>query len=391
MAHGYDVIVLGAGAMGAAAAFHLASRGASVLVLEQFLRGHARGSSHGGSRVVRRAYFEHPDYVPLLRVAMDDWEDLQSRTGARLLHRCGVLYGGDPDGRVIRGSAESAGRHGIPFELLDADEAMRRWPQFRLPPGMAALWEPEAGFVRPEASVCAFLRLAEGHGAVVQEGERVESFEEAGRTIHLETDAQRYECERLVVAAGAWTGALCQVLGVPLRPTRQVMGWVEPEGPEAQSASHESRLPVWLLEDGPAGPLYGIPTADGQGEPGGVKVAHHLPGPMIDPDAGAAPPSPREREVLQRDVARMVPGIAGPVRHATTCIYTMSPDEHFVLDRLPGHRRTFVAAGFSGHGFKFAPVIGRALADLALEAETELPIGFLSWRRFGVSRAPDLA
>lgn len=366
--------------MGAAACAWLSRRGARVLGLEQFTRGHDKGSSHGGSRVVRETYFESADYVPLVRRAMAQFRELEEIWSERLFHHCGVLYMGEPEGSVIRGVTHSAEKHGIPIDRLGAAELRQRFPMFSMQDGATAVFEPGGGFVRPERCVRAWLRLAEGHGAVIREGECVERIEERGHQVDVETDAEIYAADSVIVTGGAWTARLVPELASLLRPTRQPLAWIKPSGDPADGDAR--RCPVWFTEDGARGPFYGIPTADDQDPPLGLKIARHVPGETVDPDAPCANVTEGERSDLEDAMRRLVPGAAGRATTATTCFYTMTPDEHFIIDRAPFWRRTLVACGFSGHGFKFAPVVGEILADLALDGSTRQPCDFLRYSRF---------
>jgi len=382
----FDAIVIGLGAMGASACAHLAREGLRVLGIEQFTRAHDRGSSHGGSRVVRWTYFEHASYVPLLTRARALWSELEELSHEQLIHRCGVLYAGDPAGEVLRGVRSSAREHDIELTELERDELRRRFPQFAIPEGAAAVFEPGAGFVRPEAAVCAQLRLAEGHGATLLEGERVERIEERAGSVMVESVAEQYEAAAVVVTAGAWTGRLLLACGAVLQPTRQVIAWIDPGAHAA--AADESKCPVWFIEDGPRGAFYGVPVSarrEGTAEaafPAGVKVARHMPGRCVDPDAPRHAPTAEELTDLADAMRRLVPGASGEISGAANCMYTMTPDAHFIVDSAPGSNRVFIAAGFSGHGFKFAPVIGEILTGLVTRGGTGHDIDFLRARRF---------
>lgn len=336
--------------------------------------------------MVRWTYFEHPSYLPLLARARMRWEELEELARVKLIHRCGVLYAGEPGGEVIKGVRRSAAEFGIEIAELDAPAMRSRFPQFALPEGMAAVLEPGAGFVRPEAAVLAQLRLAEGHGATLHEGERVEQITEIGGSVQVETDAEVYHAGAVVVTAGAWSGRLASSCRADLRPTRQVMAWID-AGERAPLAS-EPHCPVWFIEDGARGAFYGIPAWSRDPRsleahlPIGAKVARHLPGETIDPDAARRAPTEEEVADLRDAMDRLVPGARGVVSGAAHCMYTMSPDSHFIVDRVPGMQRTYLAAGFSGHGFKFAPVIGEILAGLVLRGGTGHDIHFLRAGRF---------
>ena len=378
----YDVIVLGLGGMGSAAARHLAARGARVLGLEQFTPAHALGSSHGDTRIVRMAYFEAPDYVPLLRRAYELWNALEADTGRRLFIRTGALMIGAAESEVVRGTLASVERHDLPYELLDRTAMADRFPQFALRPGEQAVFERNAGFVNPEVVVTAHLDLAAGDGADLRFETRVTSWRADPDAVVVRTGAAEFRGRRLVIAAGAWADRMAPGLGVPMRVARRVMHYVAPVVSAADFAV--DRFPVYVYETGARDAIYGFPWV---GDPGdGVKVGFHYRGGDVDPDTVDRDVTVAEQAEMRAALADRIPGLAGMHLASKVCMYTLTPDEHFVIDRLPGHEgRVVVAAGFSGHGFKFTPVVGEILADLALTGRTELPIDFLSARRFGQS------
>ena len=376
----FDAIVVGVGTMGAAACLELARRGKRVLGLEQHRLGHDLGSSHGGSRIVRDCYFEAPEYVPLLLACREGWERLERESGQRIVHRCGVLYVGAATSEVLRESARSGSEFGVPHERLDAGAVARRFPQFCMPGDWEALFEPGAGFARPERAVRAASELAVRVGASVREGVRVRGWHETGGCVRVQTDAGDFEAGSLVLTAGAWTAGIATALGVPMVPLRVPIAWLQPRD---EAACRMPSMPVWYIDRPGRSGLYGVPMAPDQGAPHGVKVAMHGDGRPVDPDAAREAASPAELEAIRAATDGFLPCAAGGVVAGSTCLYTMSPDAHFVVDRLPGRQRVFVACGFSGHGFKFMPVMGRALADLAIDGRTDLPIGFLATGRFG--------
>lgn len=375
----FDVIVVGVGTMGAAACLELARRGKRVLGLEQHRLGHDLGSSHGGSRIVRDCYFEAPDYVPLLLRCRSGWERLERESGRRIVHRCGVLYLGASESEVIRESARSGTAFDVPFESLDAAGVCARFPQFRMPDGWHAIFEPGAGFARPERAVRTASDLAMRAGAILREGLRVLGWQETTTGIRVQTDAGVFEAGSLVLTAGAWTAGMATALGVPMVPLRVPIAWLQPRD---EQLCRVPTMPVWYIDRPGQSGLYGVPIAPDQGSPHGVKVAMHGDGVVVDPDAPRRQASPDELEAIRGATDGFLPCAAGAVTAGSTCLYTMSPDGHFVVDRLPGCRSVFVACGFSGHGFKFMPVIGEALADLATTGSTALPIGFLATGRF---------
>ena len=375
-----QVIVLGAGTMGAATCMELARRGVRVLGIDRSSVPNSNASHHGGSRIIRECYFEHPDYVPLLLRATERWGDFERTARALhllhagpIVHRVGVLYVGAEGSEVVGRSYESGVAHGVPCERLDAREVAARFPQFRLPTGWSALHEPRSGFVRPERAVSAAVAIARMHGAEIHEHEEAIEWSETASGVRVRTDRGMYEADSLVITAGAWTPKLAATLGVRLEPQRAVIGWFAPRD---AAMCDSSRMPVWYI-DRPGQPgVYGIPTAPDQGQPIGVKVAFHG-GTPCDPDAPRVPATGAELAALARATSEFVPAAAGRAVAAATCLYTMSPDGHFVIDRMPGCARTWIACGFSGHGFKFMPVVGEVMADFATQGKTRLPIGFL--------------
>jgi sarcosine oxidase len=371
----YDAIVIGVGTMGSAACDALARRGQRVLGLEQFSIPHASGAHHGQSRMFRLAYYEHEDYVPLLRRAFDLWQDLERRSGVKLFHVTGALYAGSPDAELMPRSALAAAHHGLDHEILDSAAIQRRFPQFHLPPGFRALWEPCAGFVIPELAVGSMARLALESGATIRARERVVSWQRRADALEVTTEHATYVARRLVVTCGAWTSKLLRDLGIPLLVTRQVFGWVWPQSPERFALGV---FPCWAVEAADGSIHYGFPMLPWHP---GLKVARHLRAAPADPDH-------LDRAITADDQAHFRAALThlrdadGPTLSVATCTYTNSPDSHFIIDRLPSDPAVTLACGFSGHGFKFAPVIGEVLAELALDGASRLPSSFLGLARF---------
>ena len=363
--------VIGLGAMGSAASYHLASRGARVLGLERFARGHTLASFGGRSRIIRLSYFEHPDYVPLLRSAWVLWRALEDTSGERLLTQTGGLYAGPLDGTLVSGSLRSARQHGLAHELLDAAEAMRRFPALRLDPGWAALFEEQAGWLAPERCVEAHLRLAESAGATLRFGSAA-SFRLDGAGVVVESDGRRDRADRVVISAGAWLPGLLPVLAPALRVERVPLFWFDPVAPVGP-------LPVWIMET-PDGDFYGFPPDEH-----GLKIARHGDGDAAVPDSLDRTLRPRDEERVRAFARRHLPAADGSLRSTHVCMYTRTPDGHFVIDRAG--ERVVYASACSGHGFKFASVVGEILADLALTGRTAQPIGFLSAARFAAGDA----
>ena len=392
----YDVIVVGVGGMGSAACYHLARRGVRVLGIERFTLGHDRGSSHGQTRVIRRAYFEHPDYVPLLNRAYQLWDELSQEAGEVLFPRTGLLLCGPPGSELLEGVRRTAVQHGLDIAALTGEEAARRFPAFCVPPGHDVLFEADAGYLRVEASVRAHAALAERHGAALWTSCSVRSFSFSGGAARVETDRGTVEAGALVVCGGAFSAPILKDLALPLTVLRKVLLWYDAPDPRLR---RDAGFPVFLAsDDQQGGDFYGFPVLPGVADGEGLKVAEHSGGePLGSAERSGAPCSddplavdrslrPADPERCAAFLRRYVPSMAasvaaGPRRH-DVCLYTMTPDGDFIVDRHPEQPALCYAAGFSGHGFKFASVMGEALADLATQGRTDLPIGFLRRDRF---------
>ena len=374
----WDVIILGLGAMGSAAAYHLAQRGKRVLGIEQFTSPHDQGSSHGGSRIIRQAYWEGAEYIPLVARAFELWRRVERDASADLLHITGGVVIGARNGELVPRTIAAAGRYAIPMELLDAAEAGRRFPAFKLAAEDAAVYEPGAGYLIPENCVRAHLEMAARARADLRFDEKVLKWSADGNGVEVVTGRGTYRAGHLVITAGPWAN---EAMGgvFPLRVTRQVMVWIEPRGGVEDFLP--GRFPIYVAEDVRGGaPIYGFPAIDGS--KGGVKAAIHGSDVVCTPQTV-------DREIHQTDLQRAVdavklriPALEGRVLRAKTCLYTMTPDEHFVIGAHPRFGSCIVACGFSGHGFKFASVVGEVLADLATDGATRHPIRLFSPGRF---------
>ncbi len=387
MADQYDVIVVGLGAMGSAAAYQLAGRGARVLGLERFTPAHELGSSGGLTRIIRLAYFEHPDYVPLLRRAWELWPLLEQASGQDLLLKTGGAYIGREKSDVLAGARASAQRHGLEHEILNRDEARRRIPALELDDDMAALYEQDAGLLFAEKCVAAHLELAQRHGAELHFEELMTGWQSAGGGsdggLTVTTDRGTYTCGRLVLSVGAWLPQLVPELKLPLSVERNVLFWFEPRR-EAELFTPDL-LPVWIMELDAEHAFYGFPALPA--EPGvpeqGVKIARHHGGRPVDPDTIDRRPSTADEQVVRGFIETYMPLANGPVLDSRVCMYTNTPDQHFILDTHPDDPRVVIASPCSGHGFKFSSVIGEIVADLALGEVPQFEIGFLRLARFG--------
>ncbi|SHN45824.1 N-methyl-L-tryptophan oxidase [Cryptosporangium aurantiacum] len=366
----YDVIVLGLGGMGSAAAHHLAARGQRVLGLEQFGPAHALGSSHGGSRIIRQSYFEDPAYVPLLVRAYELWEDLEAASGADLLTLTGGLYVGPAESTTVAGSLAAAREWNLPHELLDAETIRVRFPTTAPDEDVVGLYEERAGFVRPEASVAAHLSVAGRLGADLHFEEPVLDWSAHSGGVAVTTARGTYTAGTLVISPGAWAPRVLASLGLPLRVERQVMYWFQPVG--GVEPYLPDRHPIYVWEDRTGVQTYGFPSIDGP--EGGVKIAFFRKGIDTTPDTLDREVHDDEITAMAERAGRDLPTLPGRFLRGAACMYTTTPDEHFVIAPHPEHERVVIACGFSGHGFKFVPVVGEILADLATDGTTRHPI-----------------
>jgi len=373
----YDVIVLGVGGMGSAAACHLAKRGARVLALEQFDIPHDLGSSHGLSRIIRLAYWEHPKYVPLLRRAYELWHALEAEAGERLLIVTGCVDAGAPDSQNIVGVRDVCRRFDLAHEELDVDALTARFPGYRLPQGIIAILQPAGGFLLPERCVVTHVEAAQRAGADIRAREAVLGWDLQAEGVRVRTNRDRYEAARLVITAGAWTTAMATHTVGLLTPERQVMLWSQPRVPEYFRVD---RFPVFYIRVDEGGfygfPIYNVP---------GMKIGkYHHRGGIVDPDTMNRQPDLEDERVLREGIRRYFPDADGPTMGMKTCLFTNTSDEHFIIDFLEREPRVAVAAGFSGHGFKFCSVVGEILADLTLDGGTRHDISLFALNRFVV-------
>jgi sarcosine oxidase len=373
----YDVIVIGLGGMGSAAAYHLAARGQRVLGLDRFGPAHDKGSSHGGSRMTRQSYFEDPGYVPLLLRAYELWDALARDSGRDVIALTGGLMIGPPASVTVAGSRRSAEQWGLPHEVLDATDIRRRFPTFTPADGDVALYESNAGFIRPEATVGAHLDLAGRQGADLRFNEPVHRWESGPGGVRAVTGAGTYTAGHLVICPGAWAPDLLAGLSAPLVVERQVQVWLAPRG--GVEPFRPDRHPVYIWEDATGVQFYGFPAIDGPD--GGVKVAFFRSGETCTPQTIDRTVRDAEVRAIAAHAQSRVPAVSGPFLRGVTCMYTNSVDHHFVIGAHPAHERVTVACGFSGHGFKFVPVVGEILADLVTTGTTRHPTALFDPRR----------
>jgi sarcosine oxidase len=371
----YDAIVLGVGGMGSAALYHLACRGLRVLGIERYNIPHEMGSSHGLTRIIRLAYYEHPAYVPLLRRAYELWRQLENTVQERLLIITGSIDASPAAGEIFNGSKMSCDIHHLPHEILDHQELNARFPGYRLPRDMAAVYQPDGGFLLSERCIVAHVTAALDLGAEVHGQERVLNWEPQGQGVEVQTDRERYNADKLVICSGAWGAKLIPELAGLAVPERQVLAWFQPTRPAL------FRLPIFpvfnmAVDEGRyyGFPIYGIP---------GFKVGryHHLEQ-RVDPDQMDRVPHPEDEEVLRRFTARYFPDAVGPTMSLKTCLFTNTPDEHFILDLHPQLPQVCIAAGFSGHGFKFCSVVGEIMADLTQTGRSRHHLDLFRLQRF---------
>ena len=369
----YDAVVLGIGGVGSAALCHLASRGAKVLGIDQFQPPHDRGSSHGQTRIIRQAYFEHPDYTPLLLESYRLWSELEKQVQRQLYHEVGVLQVGPAEGEVVPGVLQAAEQHGLQVEQLKASEIERRWSGLRVPKHLTGVLEKRAGYLRLEECVKSHLAVAEQKGAELICSAKVNGWQDSD-PIRIDTDQGDVLTKKLIVTVGAWANEMLAEIGVEFEVRRKSLFWYETE---ADCYLAEKGFPGFLFEL-PAGVFYGFPQIDEQG----LKLADHAGGWVVDdPVKLDRKIDTKERRLTEEFLSDYFPFVGKVCTRHEVCMYTMSPDGHFVVDRYPQCKNICFAAGLSGHGFKFASVLGKALADLALEDGTSLPIEFLSLDR----------
>ena len=374
----YDAIVIGVGGMGSAAAFHLARRGARILALEQFDIPHDLGSSHGISRIIRLAYWEHPDYVPLVQRAYELWRDLEAVAGERLLVVTGCIDAGDPRSINIIGVRDACRRFHLAHEEFDGPALRTRFPGYRLPRGLVAILQPAGGFLLPERCVVAHVEAAQRAGADVRAREPVLGWDIQSDRVRVRTNRATYAGARLLITAGAWTTSVAtHTLGL-LTPERQVMLWSQPRVPELFQVNN---FPVFYIRV-PEGGFYGFPI---YGVPGMKIGKYHHRGGTVDPDTMNRQPDLDDEQVLREGIRRYFPDADGPTMGMKTCLFTNTSDEHFIIDFLERDPRVAIAAGFSGHGFKFCSVVGEILADLALDGGTRHDISLFAMNRLTTS------
>jgi sarcosine oxidase len=377
MSTSFDVIVAGVGAMGSLTVCELASRGQRVLGLDKFAPPHVMGSSHGHSRIIREAYFEDPRYVPLVQHAYKKWAELEATTDRILFRRTGGLMLGPPDGMLVRGALRSAELHALPYELLNASQVRARFPAFHPSDDMVGVVEPNAGILSPERCIETAIQLARARGAELRTNEPLVRYAMDGETVVVTTARGSYRARSLVLSVGAWMNDLVPEMHLPLRVQRQVQYWFRPTRAPAQFTP--DHFPIFISEYAPDMTWYGFPDVGD-----GLKLALHHFGAYGHPDTIDRTVGTNESDAIREVMRRYIPDADGPPTQSAACMYTITPDEHFVIGGHPSHPAVIVASPCSGHGFKFASAIGEVLADLAMERQPAFDLALFSPTRFAV-------
>lgn len=371
----FDVAIVGLGAMGSAAAYHIARRGLRVVGIDRFSPPHAMGSSHGKSRMIREAYYEHPLYVPLVQRAYTLWDELGQVAESPAFRQTGGLIVGPERGTLVQGTLRSASEHRLPHELLSTGALRSRYPAFSPLDGMVAVLEHRAGILFPDVIIRTHLQLAELHGATLRRDEVVQGMDRSPEGIAIRTAVDRIVARQVVVAAGAWTAPFLASLALPLTVERQVIHWFDPARfPERFSPEH---MPVsmWELDDGTV--FYTKPNLGD-----GVKIGIHHSGATVTPESIDRTVSPQDSAPIHALLERFVPDAAGALRDRAVCMYTNTPDAHFIVDRHPELEEVLVLSPCSGHGFKFASVLGEVAADLVTRGVSAFDLSPFTLKRF---------
>jgi sarcosine oxidase len=377
--HGsYDVIIAGLGAMGSAAAYHLAKRKCRVLGLDRFAPPHEFGSSHGHSRIIREAYFEHPVYVPLVQRAYKLWAELEKGSLQKLFQQTGGLMIGPPDGVLVAGAKHSAEVHNLPYEVLKVVELRDRFPAFRPRDNMVGLWEPHAGILFPEKCIEAHLDLAQRRGAELHFDEIVAGWRAEGKGVIVTTTKGNYRAARLILTVGAWMSTLLRDLHLPLTVKRQVLLWFQPAA--APKNFSPERFPIFILEYGANRQFYGFPDLGN-----GVKIAIHHQGETAAPEKLRREVDHEEVDKVRELLRCFIPHVDGVLLNTAVCMYTNTPDFHFLIDAHPTFPQVLIVSPCSGHGFKFSSAIGEALADLITAGQSFFDLSMFQLKRFAES------
>jgi monomeric sarcosine oxidase len=355
----YDVIIAGGGTMGTAAAWALGKRGLRILVLEQFAHVHDQGSHGGETRIIRHAYAESPEYVPLVLRADELWQELGNLTGEAVLVSSGGLELAAPGYMHARAARASADEHGIPYEWLTPADASGRWPQFTIPEDWDVLFAPGSGYLHVVPALQGMATAARQFGVVLRERSPVVAWGADPSHVWVDTADDQFEAASLIISGGAWSSRLLADLGLPITVQRKTLWWQQVDQPSDYSPD---RFPVFIT-DSPSGEIYGFPI---DGVPG-LKIANHAGGEPVDPDTvDRSTRSGENRDCLEL-ASLLLPAVRPETVKSAVCLYGRTPDTDFIVDRHPVWPQVALAAGFSGHGFKFAPAIGELLADFVTD------------------------
>lgn len=360
----YDVAIIGLGAMGSAAAFHLSKRGANVVGFDRFTPPHLMGSSHGDTRIIREAYHESPAYVPVVQRSYELWAELEQEAGQQLLRQTGGVMFGPPEGETVSGARHSAELHGLAHEVLDADEARNRWPQFNPPDDFAAVYEDRSGILFPEKCITAHLEGAESRGAELRYGTQVLGWSSDGDGVTVQTDSGDVTAGQLLITAGAWLPGFVPELSLPIEIERQVLFWFEPDSNPEMFDADNCPIYIWEYELGQA--FYGFPNLGD-----GVKIARHHDGAVVDPDTlDRDIVTSEDEQALRTQLAPLMPQAAGRVTRSEVCMYTNTPDRHYMVGFHPENSSVLIGSPCSGHGFKMASALGESFAELLLDGQS---------------------
>jgi sarcosine oxidase len=371
----FDCMVIGLGANGSSTLYHLSGTGKKVIGIDRFTPPHIYGSSHGESRIIRKAYYEAPVYVPLLQASYTEWAKLEKAAGKKLFLPTGGIMLGNKDAAVVQGSRLSADTHGIPYEFLDSTAIRKRFPAFRPTTETVGILEKEAGILFPEECIRSFLQQSAKQGAAILTNEPVVRIEPRVGSIEVTTTKERYSVGSLVLSAGAWTNRLLPELQLPLSVKRQVLFWFANGQAGDQDRFRPDNMPIYIWEFAAGKMFYGFPDLGT-----GIKIAPHHRGRSIDPDDLTQDVS-REDIAEMEDIARQYLGMVPIFKSSAVCMYTNTPDENFIIDRHPAFNHIIVASPCSGHGFKFSSLTGRILSDMALGKDTGFDLSPFSLTR----------
>ncbi|KOY82942.1 N-methyl-L-tryptophan oxidase [Lysinibacillus macroides] len=369
----YDVVIVGAGSMGMAAGYYLSKAGKKVLLLDAFNPPHEEGSHHGDTRIIRFAYGEGTSYVPFVKRAGELWQALERLVDERLFLQTGVVNIGEPTSSSIQNVKASAQLYDLALDCYSAEEAMNKWPGLALPANLVACFEPTAGVLRVEACIQAYKKLALAAGATLQTNDKVLAIQ-AGDIVHIQTANTAYQAKQLIVTAGAWATELLATMNItiPVTPTRKTFAWFEAD----EQLYRDAVFPAYGIELADSF-YYGFPSIDGVG----LKLGRHDGGEAVDPNEPLRPFDDEDREDLQQFIQQFMPQ-HGALKYGKTCKYSMTPDEDFIIDFLPNHCNIVIAAGFSGHGFKFSSAVGEVLSELLLDGTSKQDLTPFKLSRF---------